>query len=92
MKLYIKYAKSRVIFIRSIRVSLVVGTVLAIINHCDAIIDGTFNSTNLFQVILTYLVPFLVATYGSVSHARHIEMEELKRIKLVKKQNLKDDQ
>jgi hypothetical protein len=33
-----------------------------------------------------------VATYGSVSHARHIEMEELKRIKLVKKQNLKDDQ
>ncbi len=76
MKLYLKYAKSRVIFIRSIKVALLVGTILAIINHADAILSGNFNTTNTIQILLTYLVPYFVATYGSVEQARHFELEK----------------
>ena len=76
MKLYLKYAKSRVIFIRSIKVALLVGTILAIINHADAILSGNFYTTNTIQILLTYLVPYFVATYGSVEQARHFELEK----------------
>lgn len=78
MKLFLKHLKDRVIFFRSLKVALFVGTILALINHYDAILNGTFNRTNTIQIILTYLVPYCVATYASVSHACHIEFEKLK--------------
>ena len=40
----------------SIKVSLIVGTVLALINHGPAIV----------QILLTYLVPYSVSTYSAV--------------------------
>ncbi len=78
MKLFLKHLKDRTIFIRSIKIALFVGTILALINHFDAIFNGTFNRTNTLQILLTYLVPYCVATYGSVSHACHIDLEKLK--------------
>ncbi|MDA4844072.1 nitrate/nitrite transporter NrtS [Hoeflea poritis] len=49
---------------RSFFVALVVGTVLNLINQGDAIIGSeTFSMT---KCIMTYLVPYCVATYGAV--------------------------
>jgi hypothetical protein len=50
---------------RSILVALVVGTVLNIINQGDALI--TRASIDWYKIILTYLVPYGVCTYGAVS-------------------------
>lgn len=47
--------------------SLIVGTVLVIINHGDAFITGEIDSVRVFRIILTYLVPYLVSTTSSVS-------------------------
>ncbi|MEN8186862.1 MAG: nitrate/nitrite transporter NrtS [Bacteroidota bacterium] len=74
MRSFLKYAFQKVTIIRSVKVALIVGTILAFINHYDAIFTGTLTTTNIFQILLTYLVPYLVATYGSASHARYIEL------------------
>lgn len=50
---------------RSFLAALVVGTILNAINQGDAFI-GTA-SVNWFKVILTYLVPYSVYTFGAVS-------------------------
>jgi hypothetical protein len=51
---------------RALRVSAVVGTVLAFINHYDEWFIGEGSTTNVFQIVLTYLVPYLVSTHGQV--------------------------
>lgn len=50
----------------SIKMSLVVGTLLAMINHGSAILEGSLNQERVFQIALTYLVPYCVATLSSV--------------------------
>ncbi len=51
---------------RAIIVSLVVGIILNLINQSDLIFSGNFSSINLLQVILTFIVPYLVSTTSSV--------------------------
>ena len=52
---------------RSFYAALVVGTILNLINQGDALwSDG---SVNLLKLVLTYLVPYCVATYGAISVA-----------------------
>jgi hypothetical protein len=51
---------------RSLYVALVVGTVLNVINQGDAFLGMT--SINWLKLVLTYLVPYAVCTYGAVSH------------------------
>ena len=46
--------------------SPVVGTILNLINQGDAILGAT--SLNWIKIILTYLVPYAVNTYGAVSY------------------------
>ena len=56
----------RDIILRGIRVSLVVGTILALINHGDAALTGDLTQTAVYKVILTYFVPFAVSVYSGV--------------------------
>jgi len=51
---------------RSLKVSAVVGTLLMVINHGDVILSGSADLSHIFKILLTYLVPFSVATYSSV--------------------------
>ncbi len=54
---------SRPILYNSIAVMIVVGTVLNIINQGDVLMKGA--SLNWPKVCLTYLMPFLVASFAS---------------------------
>lgn len=51
---------------RSLRIALVVGTVLNLINQGDALL-GTAH-LDWFKLGLTYVVPYLVGTYGAVAY------------------------
>lgn len=51
--------------LRSFYVALVVGTVLNAINQGDVLLGAT--SVNWVKIILTYIVPYCVSTYGAVS-------------------------
>ena len=64
---FLKVAREPSILKRSIKVSLVVGTILMFINHGDKIFTGGVDSTILFKILLTYCVPFCVSTQASVS-------------------------
>lgn len=63
-------ARRRDIQLRAVRVSLIVGTLLGAINHSNALLDGSFALTNAVQVVLTYLVPYGVSVFSSVSALR----------------------
>ena len=75
MKLFLKHAFDKVCVLRAVKTALVVGTLLGFINHYDDIIHGNFTATNVFQMLITYLVPYSVATWGSAMQARHMELQ-----------------
>ncbi len=50
---------------RALLVMLVVGSVLNIINQGDTLLHG--GAVNMPKLLLTYLVPFCVATYGAAT-------------------------
>jgi hypothetical protein len=54
---------------RAFWVMVVVGTILNLINQGDAIVTG--GTFNISKILLTYAVPYCVATYGAVSFRVH---------------------
>lgn len=58
----------RPILIRSAKVSVVVGSVLNIINQHEAIFGPS--ELDIFKALLTFAVPFMVATYGAYTALR----------------------
>lgn len=49
---------------KNLLVALIVGTILTIINQGDIIMGGDIY---VWKVVLTYIVPFLVSSYGAYS-------------------------
>jgi hypothetical protein len=56
---------------RSLLTALVVGTILTAINQGTFIVAGTLPANLAWKVPLTYLVPFLVTTWGALINTRH---------------------
>jgi hypothetical protein len=54
----------------TIRVAVVVGTVLFAINQLDVVLAGKATWVTWLKAALTYLVPFLVANYGLLVGSR----------------------
>jgi len=63
---FIKIALLKDVVFMALKMSLIVGSILALINHGDAIFEGTLTQGNICQIILTLLVPYSVSTYSSV--------------------------
>jgi len=62
----------RLCFVRSVLkraaiTACIVGTVLIVINHGDALMQGSVDQNRIFKMILTLIVPYLVSTVSSVS-------------------------
>jgi len=64
-KLACYYAVSEGVPQRSFWVALVVGTILNLINQGDTLVSG--RPLDVVKLVLTYIVPYFVATYGAVS-------------------------
>ncbi len=65
------------IICRSSKVSLIVGTLLVFINHFDELALIFSTPTMLLKTMLTYMVPYVVATYGAVSALLDAERNRL---------------
>ena len=59
---------ARTTFIRAIKVSAIVGTILILINQGDLIASGA--APPLWKVLLTYTVPYAVSSWSSVAAQR----------------------
>ncbi|XPF94801.1 nitrate/nitrite transporter NrtS [Colwellia sp. RE-S-Sl-9] len=56
---------------RSIKISLIVGSFLAVLNHGDKLLTVDLSSLDIFKIIATYFVPFCVSTYSSLQNELH---------------------
>ena len=50
---------------RSLWVAVIVGTILNVIAQGDFLVEG--QPVNIWKIVLTYAVPYCVATYGAVT-------------------------
>ncbi len=48
----------------TVRISLLVGTILFVVNHLDVVLAGEATTSLWIKVGLTYLVPFCVSNWG----------------------------
>jgi hypothetical protein len=67
---WLALATSRAVVRRATVIALIVGSILVIINHGDAIVRGDFSAGRLLRIVLTVGVPYCVSTYSSVSALR----------------------
>ncbi len=61
---------------RSLKVAIIVGTILVAINQGDLILSGQFAAAEAWKIPLTYLVPFCVSTYAGVEAIRKLQKPE----------------
>jgi len=55
--------------------ALIVGPILVIINHGDAIINGNMHSERWLKSALTMIVPYIVSTLSSISAYKNCNRE-----------------
>lgn len=67
---WLRLAVSATVVRRSLGYAVVVGPILIVINHADAIAAGEIDPGLLLKMGLTFLVPYLVATLSSVGALR----------------------
>lgn len=70
---WISIAKRPEVLRRSVKVGLLVGTILGALNYGDMIVTGTMATGDWLKMALTYLVPFSVSTHASVTAIRDRE-------------------
>jgi PAS domain S-box-containing protein len=66
LSLFFKLAKNQNIVKRALKVSLIVGIVLNVINQWEDLSQLNFSHINYFKFLLTFMVPYMVSTYSSV--------------------------
>jgi hypothetical protein len=66
----IAYCLERATLLFSIKMALIVGTILAMINHGQAMFTGHFTFDQLIPILITYCVPFTVSMYSQVQGKR----------------------
>lgn len=80
MRAWLTIAFQESVWKRALKVAAVVGSILAAINHGDALLSGEATTTEWIKVVLTFLVPYCVATFASVQAIRrsagNVELKE----------------
>ncbi len=74
LRLLVGYCLERDTLRRSVKTALVVGSILALINHGQQFLSGQFSASWLIPMLVTYFVPFSVATYGQVQAKRQRDL------------------
>ncbi len=59
---------------RTIRIALVVGSILFVVNQMDVVLSGAATSGTWIKVATTYVVPFFVANLGIIGARRDAEL------------------
>lgn len=72
---FIVLAFSKAVVLRALKVALLVGTMLALINHSEKLITMSLSSQDLLKIVLTYLVPYGVSTWSAVAAIKSTSKE-----------------
>ncbi len=63
---FLVLALSRPVVSKAMQVALVVGTLLALINHGGKMLNASLTAGDAVRILLTYLVPYGVSTWSAV--------------------------
>jgi len=66
MRAWIALAFKPSVVKRSLKYAVVVGSILILINHSDALLNHTVTFTRFLRMLLTVVVPYTVSTLSSV--------------------------
>lgn len=66
-KIYCEVAISKPIVSRALKVALIVGTALNLINQGGVLINLAFENLNMVKFLLTFFVPYSVTTYTATA-------------------------
>ncbi|PSL19745.1 nitrate/nitrite transporter NrtS [Shimia abyssi] len=69
-------ARRRSVVRRAASVAIVVGIVLGMLNHGDAVLTGSVTDIQIVKICLTFLVPYSVSTYSSVLAIRERDAQK----------------
>lgn len=72
----LQLATSRKVVRRASRIALIVGVILALINHGDRLINADLGLETLAKILLTFCVPYSVSTYSSIMAIRETNRSE----------------
>lgn len=64
---FAKVACTKKVVTKAVSISLVVGSLLNLINQGEHLISLNFDQLNIAKLLFTYLVPYAVTTYTAVS-------------------------
>lgn len=67
---WFKLAMQPTVVRRALAYAVIVGAILILINHSDALLKGDITTAHLWRMGLTALVPYLVSTLSSVGAMR----------------------
>ena len=67
LKVYLAILCDKEIILKSFKISIIVGSLLNIINQGEVIFSFDFEHIDYIKSLLTYAVPFLVSSYTAVS-------------------------
>ena len=70
MKAWLALAFEASVRKRALKVALLVGSILAVINHGDVVLSGAATAMVWIKIVLTFVVPYCVATFASVQALR----------------------
>ena len=74
---FLNLALRKSVIRRAVKIALIVGCLLALINHGDRIIFQDMKSVDWFKILLTFCVPYCVSTVSSVlAIKREMEINE----------------
>ena len=72
---FLQLTFSRGVVINAIKVSLVVGSILAAINHGSAIVAFDITHQTYIKIFLSFVVPYCVASYSAVRALQRVGLE-----------------
>jgi len=75
LKIFLKHCMKKHNLLRALYIALLVGTILAAINHYDMFLSGEFVTRRIIQIVVTYFVPFFVALTSAAMFGRHEELK-----------------
>ena len=67
---FLEIAIQRPVRRRALRIAIIVGCVIAMINHGDHLLNMTLQRAEVLKIVVTFLVPYCVSTYSSVQAIR----------------------
>lgn len=76
---FLALAVNRGVVKSALKIALVVGSVLAVINHGGEIFALHLTQGSVLQILLTYMVPYAVSTYSSVRALQRHAVEHPER-------------